>query len=81
MRNIENSPAWAPVSKGELIELWWLDGKEENTDDLSSNMFLVVATEIECRLGGEPGGVSLGVLPSDANEPNTLPSLEPETKQ
>jgi len=27
--------------------LWWLDGMEENTDDLPSNMFLVPEIAIE----------------------------------
>lgn len=47
-------------------------------DDLSSNMFLVVANEIECRLGGESGGVSLGVPPSDVERTWALLCLEPK---
>nr|GMC91113.1 hypothetical protein Iba_scaffold36928CG0010 [Ipomoea batatas]GMD63459.1 hypothetical protein Iba_chr12bCG15060 [Ipomoea batatas]GMD70578.1 hypothetical protein Iba_chr12eCG7680 [Ipomoea batatas] len=72
-----------PASKLD-IELCWL-GIDENKEDLSSNMPLVVANEIECllggeigfgdrvgetdadKLGGEPGGVSRGVLVWDAN--------------
>ena len=45
-------------------------GTEEKTEDLSSNIPLEVESEIECRLGetdadkvgGDPGGVSRGVV-------------------
>lgn len=80
-KKFKNLPVWDTGSKGELTELWWLAGKEENTDDLSSNMFLVVATEMECRLGGEPGGVSLGVPPSDDKKLAGLLSLDPEMRR
>ena len=53
-RKPRRSPVWDPVSKGEVIMLWWFDGTEENTDDLPSNMFLVLEIAIEWRLG-DPG--------------------------
>lgn len=55
------------------------------TEDLSSNIPLEVESEIECRLGdtdadrvgGEPGGVSRGVLLWDAKrKPCDMPALE-----
>lgn len=61
-------------------------GKEENTDDLSLGIFLVLEIAIEWRLGGdnpevslggEPGGVSLGVVLSDDNRrPSGMPCSE-----
>lgn len=55
------------------------------TEGLSSNIPLEVESEIECRLGdtdadrvgGEPGGVSRGVLVWDAKrKPCDMPALE-----